>query len=109
MTEAQLEKPKARWGKIGLFIGITAQVFLICAIVTFFSSFQFMEGMFVPILFVTLPLTVITAILLLISLILCFIGLFTKDGSRKMALTGLGVAFFLTPIFLGIVYLRLNP
>ncbi|HND48253.1 MAG TPA: hypothetical protein PLQ75_10430 [Anaerolineales bacterium] len=99
---------KGRWGKFGLAISILSQVVLLCSIISFFSSFQFMEGMFVPILFVSLPLAVIAIFLIVIGLVLCIVGIFTQDGSRKTALIGLGVLSF-TFVFLLIAYLRLNP
>ena len=99
---------KGKWGKFGLGISVLSQVVLLCSIISFFSSFQFMEGMFVPILFVSLPLAVIAIFLIVIGLVLCIVGIFTQDGSRKTALIGLGVLSF-TFVFLLIAYLRLNP
>ena len=100
-TPLLTHKPKSSWKETGLFIGIMAQVFLICAIVSFFSSFKFMEGLFVSILFVSLPLAVIATFLIGIGLVLCIVGIFTQDGSRKTAHIGLGV-LSLTFIFLSI-------
>lgn len=104
-NESTPQTRKGRWGKFGLGIGILSLVVLLCAIISFFSSFQFMEGMFVPILFITLPLAIIAGALLIVSFILCVIGVFTKDGSRKTALIGLGV-LCLAPIFLFVAYWR---